>query len=86
MVREHIAADGSSLPGCQGRLLTPGHALEAGWFLLQEAKIRSVKGQIDTSSLGLHQQAPLKDKLLNCVDAKERMHYSIYCPPTLQKR
>ncbi|MEQ2195858.1 hypothetical protein XENOCAPTIV_019419, partial [Xenoophorus captivus] len=25
------------LPGCLGRLQNPGHALEAGWFLLQYA-------------------------------------------------
>ena len=34
--------DGSLLPGAQGRLCTPGHALEAGWFLLQEANLRYV--------------------------------------------
>lgn len=41
VVREYIAPDGSSLPGCQGRQLTPGHALEAGWFLLEEARVRN---------------------------------------------
>lgn len=32
-VLEHVAPDGSRLPGPAGRLLNPGHAIEAGWFL-----------------------------------------------------
>ena len=32
-VYEHVALDGSLLPGPTGRLLNPGHAIEAGWFL-----------------------------------------------------
>ena len=32
-VYEHVAPDGSLLPGPAGRLLNPGHAIEAGWFL-----------------------------------------------------
>lgn len=32
-VYEHVAADGSLLQGPGGRLLNPGHAIEAGWFL-----------------------------------------------------
>ena len=32
-VFEHIAPDGARLPGPAGRLLNPGHAIEAGWFL-----------------------------------------------------
>ncbi len=39
-VREFVTPDGSLIPGCQGRLLNPGHALEAGWFLLEEARLR----------------------------------------------
>lgn len=39
-VREHVSPDGTTLPGCRGRQVTPGHALEAGWFLLQEAAAR----------------------------------------------
>ncbi|XP_068605121.1 N-acylglucosamine 2-epimerase [Brachionichthys hirsutus] len=34
-ILETVSLDGSELPGCQGRLQNPGHALEAGWFLLQ---------------------------------------------------
>ncbi|KAM9785923.1 N-acylglucosamine 2-epimerase [Neosynchiropus ocellatus] len=34
-ILENVTVDGAELPGCQGRLQNPGHALEAGWFLLQ---------------------------------------------------
>lgn len=34
-VLENVSVDGQELPGCHGRLQNPGHALEAGWFLLQ---------------------------------------------------
>jgi N-acylglucosamine 2-epimerase len=33
IVREHVAPDGSVLPGPVGRLLNPGHVIEAGWFV-----------------------------------------------------
>ena len=33
LVHEHIAPDGRRLAGPAGRLLNPGHAIEAGWFL-----------------------------------------------------
>ena len=33
LVFETVAPDGSRLPGADGRLLTPGHAIEAGWFV-----------------------------------------------------
>ncbi|XP_037540488.1 N-acylglucosamine 2-epimerase [Nematolebias whitei] len=36
-ILENVSADGAELPGCSGRLQNPGHALEAGWFLLQLA-------------------------------------------------
>lgn len=32
-VFEHVAPDGTRLSGPTGRLLNPGHAIEAGWFL-----------------------------------------------------
>ena len=32
-VFEHVAPDGTRLDGPAGRLLNPGHAIEAGWFL-----------------------------------------------------
>ncbi|XP_040049367.2 N-acylglucosamine 2-epimerase [Gasterosteus aculeatus] len=34
-VLENVSLQGGELPGCLGRLQNPGHALEAGWFLLQ---------------------------------------------------
>ncbi|KAI3357470.1 hypothetical protein L3Q82_015510 [Scortum barcoo] len=34
-ILESVSPEGAELPGCQGRLQNPGHALEAGWFLLQ---------------------------------------------------
>ncbi|XP_023561132.1 N-acylglucosamine 2-epimerase isoform X2 [Octodon degus] len=36
-VLENVSEDGQELPGCLGRHQNPGHALEAGWFLLQYA-------------------------------------------------
>ncbi|XP_028744394.1 N-acylglucosamine 2-epimerase isoform X2 [Peromyscus leucopus] len=37
-VLENISEDGKELPGCLGRHQNPGHAIEAGWFLLQYAR------------------------------------------------
>lgn len=37
-VLETVKADGSLLDSPEGRLLNPGHAIEAGWFLLDYAK------------------------------------------------
>ncbi|CAL8346551.1 unnamed protein product [Merluccius merluccius] len=34
-ILENVSLEGAELSGCQGRLQNPGHALEAGWFLLQ---------------------------------------------------
>ncbi|XP_012675569.1 N-acylglucosamine 2-epimerase [Clupea harengus] len=39
-ILESVSPDGKELPGCQGRLQNPGHALEAGWFLLEYAQER----------------------------------------------
>lgn len=36
-VLENVSEDGEELPGCLGRHQNPGHALEAGWFLLRHA-------------------------------------------------
>ncbi|EDO37790.1 predicted protein [Nematostella vectensis] len=36
-ILENVSPDGTQLPGYQGRLMNPGHAIEAGWFLLQRA-------------------------------------------------
>lgn len=37
-VLENISDDGKELPGCLGRHQNPGHAIEAGWFMLQYAR------------------------------------------------
>ena len=37
-VYEHVAPDGARLEGPAGRLLNPGHAIEAGWFLQHWAR------------------------------------------------
>ncbi|XP_023812865.1 N-acylglucosamine 2-epimerase isoform X1 [Oryzias latipes] len=34
-ILENVSESGAELPGSAGRLQNPGHALEAGWFLLQ---------------------------------------------------
>lgn len=36
-VLENVSLDGGELPGSHGRLLNPGHSIEAGWFLLDLA-------------------------------------------------
>ncbi|MCB9147818.1 MAG: AGE family epimerase/isomerase [Caldilineaceae bacterium] len=40
VVMETVAPDGSIIDHFDGRMLNPGHAIEAGWFILQEAKYR----------------------------------------------
>uniref|UniRef100_A0A6I8N6N0 N-acylglucosamine 2-epimerase n=1 Tax=Ornithorhynchus anatinus TaxID=9258 RepID=A0A6I8N6N0_ORNAN len=39
-VLENVSEDGEELPGCLGRNQNPGHAIEAGWFLLRHAARR----------------------------------------------
>ncbi|XP_029465521.1 N-acylglucosamine 2-epimerase isoform X2 [Rhinatrema bivittatum] len=36
-VLENVSTDARELPGCLGRHQNPGHAIEAGWFLLRHA-------------------------------------------------
>lgn len=43
VVLETVSEDGKELPGCSGRLQNPGHAIEAGWFLLRHAMKRQDK-------------------------------------------
>ena len=40
-VLETVGPGGEFLDGFDGRLLNPGHAIEAGWFILHEAKRRN---------------------------------------------
>jgi N-acylglucosamine 2-epimerase len=37
---ENVGADGKRIDSFDGRLLNPGHAIEAAWFMMQEGKIR----------------------------------------------
>ena len=39
-VMETVALDGSRLNHLKGRTLNPGHAIEAAWFILEEARYR----------------------------------------------
>ncbi|GFN90864.1 N-acylglucosamine 2-epimerase-like [Plakobranchus ocellatus] len=49
-VLESVGEDGQELSGCSGRLMNPGHAIEAGWFLLE----RAIKhGRKDLQTLAL---------------------------------
>jgi len=36
LVPENVAPDGGLLEGAQGRLVNPGHSIEAGWFVLNQ--------------------------------------------------
>jgi N-acylglucosamine 2-epimerase len=38
LVLEHVAPDGGALDSAEGRLLNPGHAIEAGWFVQHWAR------------------------------------------------
>lgn len=37
VILENVTPDGRELPGSAGRVMLPGHSIEAGWFLLQYA-------------------------------------------------
>ncbi|XP_048738728.1 N-acylglucosamine 2-epimerase-like [Ostrea edulis] len=37
IILETTTCDGKEMSGCAGRLMLPGHAIEAGWFLLRHA-------------------------------------------------
>ena len=39
-VLEMVGPNGEFIDGFDGRLLNPGHAIECGWFILHEAKLR----------------------------------------------
>lgn len=39
-VMEMVAPDGSIIDHFDGRTLNPGHAIEGGWFILEEARLR----------------------------------------------
>ncbi len=41
VILENVDTNGNEIPGCQGRLINPGHAIEAGWFLLNHALVNN---------------------------------------------
>lgn len=56
LVLEHVGADGKLIDSPEGRLVNPGHALEAGWFLMayarksgKEALVKTCLNMIDWS-------------------------------------
>ena len=50
LVYEHVTPEGGRLPGPTGRLINPGHAIEAGWFLQHLAQRL---GRADVSRMSL---------------------------------
>jgi len=46
---ERVFADGSRPDGMEGRLLTPGHALETLWFIMRTAEARGDRASIETA-------------------------------------
>lgn len=46
-VMETVSHDGQVLDHFDGRLLNPGHAIEAGWFILEEGRHRSDQALVD---------------------------------------
>ncbi|MEN9224756.1 MAG: AGE family epimerase/isomerase [Thermostichus sp. HHBFW_bins_43] len=52
LVLETVALDGSLLNSPEGRLLNPGHAIEAGWFLLEYGeRTGALEGSLQTMAL-----------------------------------
>jgi len=47
LLRENVAPDGGKLDCFEGRLLNPGHAIEAMWFILDIAEKRSDRALIE---------------------------------------
>ena len=46
---ENVAPDGSRLEGSRGRFVNPGHAIEASWFLMNEAEYRNDKDLLEVA-------------------------------------
>ena len=44
---ENVNPDGSLAEGSRGRLVNPGHSIEASWFLMNEAEYRNDKDLLD---------------------------------------
>ncbi|CAJ1055164.1 N-acylglucosamine 2-epimerase [Xyrichtys novacula] len=58
-ILENVSIEGKELPGCQGRLQNPGHALEAGWFLLQFSAARGDK-ELQQTAINKFMELPYK--------------------------
>ncbi|CAI9714839.1 N-acylglucosamine 2-epimerase-like isoform X1 [Octopus vulgaris] len=56
VVLENISLEGEELPGSVGRLMNPGHAIEAGWFLLRYAVQTSNNSLKETALMSLIEQ------------------------------
>ncbi|XP_069141116.1 N-acylglucosamine 2-epimerase-like [Argopecten irradians] len=50
VILENVSPGGEELPGSMGRLMLPGHSIEAGWFLLQHA---IKKGKDDVKKMAI---------------------------------
>ncbi|CAF91264.1 unnamed protein product, partial [Tetraodon nigroviridis] len=59
-VLENVSPEGAELPGCQGRLQNPGHALEAGWFLLQFSAEQGDQ-ELQRTAIDKFLEVPFKD-------------------------
>ena len=44
---EHVAPDGQLVDHLDGRILTPGHAIEAAWFIMKEGRLRDIDDYIE---------------------------------------
>ena len=47
-VLENVGKDGEIIDHFDGRMLNPGHAIEASWFIMQEGKLRNDPSLIET--------------------------------------
>ena len=54
VVYENVLENGSLHDSVQGRLLNPGHAIEAGWFLLHWAKLLNDNSLTDFANTAIH--------------------------------
>jgi len=54
IVYENVLKNGNIHDSVQGRLLNPGHAIEAGWFLLHWAKLLNDNSLVDFAGTAIH--------------------------------
>ncbi|ETE67394.1 N-acylglucosamine 2-epimerase [Ophiophagus hannah] len=58
-VLENVSEDGKELPGCLGRQQNPGHAIEAGWFLLRCA-MRQLNSGLQSQAVDKFMKQPFR--------------------------